>query len=49
MRKDDEIRLRHMYDAACEVASFIRGKGRAAFENDRLLLLGVVKELEKRR
>jgi len=46
MRRDDKIRLRHMYDASCEASSFIRGKTKVVFENDRMLVLAVLKELE---
>lgn len=46
MRKDDEIRLRHMLDAAREAQSFIAGKPRLALDTDRKLALALVKDME---
>ena len=46
MRKDDEIRLRHMLDAAREAVSFARGRVRGDLENDRQLVLALVKDIE---
>ena len=46
MPKDDEIRLRHMLDAAREAVSFARGRVRGDLEGDRLLVLALVKDIE---
>ena len=46
MRGHDEIRLRHMLEAAREAVSFARGRARADLETDRQLLLSLVKDIE---
>ena len=46
MPKDDEIRLRHMLDAAREAVSFARGRVRGDLEGDRKLVLALVKDIE---
>jgi uncharacterized protein with HEPN domain len=46
MRRDEEIRMRHMLDAAREALGFIRGRSRADLSQDRMLALAVVKEIE---
>ncbi len=46
MREHDEIRLRHMIDAAREAMSFARGRVRDDLETDRQLLLALVKDIE---
>ena len=46
MRKDDEIRLLHMLDAAREAVAFARGRTRVDLENDRQLVLALVKDVE---
>ena len=46
MLKDDEIRLRHMLDAAREAVSFARGRVRSDLETDRQLVLSLVKDIE---
>ncbi len=46
MRIEDEIRLRHMLDAAREAASFANGKNRDSLDTDRMFVLATVKELE---
>ncbi|MBI4903835.1 MAG: DUF86 domain-containing protein [Acidobacteria bacterium] len=46
MNEHDCIRLRHMLEAAREAISFVAGKGRADLDENRMLLLSVVKELE---
>jgi uncharacterized protein with HEPN domain len=46
MRKDDRIRLQHILDAANEALSFIKGKVRADLNNDRMLVLALIRELE---
>ncbi|HQF15754.1 MAG TPA: hypothetical protein PLI05_01635 [Methanotrichaceae archaeon] len=46
MRKDDQIRLRHMLDAACEARAFANGCTRTSLDLDRMLVLSLVKEIE---
>jgi len=46
MRKDDQIRLRHMLDAAHEAVAFTQGRKRADLDTDRMLVLSLVKEIE---
>ena len=46
MRRDDEIRLRHMLDAAREAVSFARGRVGGDLETDRQLVLSLVKDIE---
>ena len=46
MTKDDEIRLRHMLDAAREAASFAYGRVRSDLETDRQLILALVKDVK---
>ncbi len=46
MLRDDEIRLRHMLDAAREAVSFARGRVRADMDTDRQLVLSLVKDIE---
>lgn len=46
MPKDDEVRLRHMLEAAREAASFARGRVRSDLETDRQLVLALVKDIE---
>ncbi len=46
MHRADEIRLRHMLDAALEAVSFTRGRARADLETDRQLVLSLVKDIE---
>ena len=46
MRKDDEIRLLHMLDAAREAMAFVRGRTRGDLDSDRQLVLALVKEVE---
>ncbi|MCY4237252.1 MAG: hypothetical protein OXC93_02680 [Rhodospirillaceae bacterium] len=41
MRKDDEIRLLHMLDAAREAVGFSRGRTRGDLDNDRELVLAL--------
>lgn len=44
--KRDEVRLKHMRDAAREAVSFCKGKTRADLERDRSLALSLVKLIE---
>ena len=46
MRKDDEIRLRHMLEAAREAVLFARGRTRGDLDTDRQLVLSLVKDIE---
>lgn len=46
MRKYDEIRLRHLLDAAREAMSFTQGRTRADLASDRMLALSLVKAIE---
>ena len=46
MRKDDEIRLLHMLDAAREAVAFARGRTRGDLDNDRQLVLALLKDVE---
>jgi len=46
MREEDEIRLRHMLEAAHDAISFTRGRTRSDLDKDRMLALSVVKAIE---
>ena len=46
MREDDVIRFRHMLDAAREAVEFVRGRTRADLNDDRQLVLALVKDIE---
>ena len=46
MRRDDYIRIRHMPDAAQEAVSFINNHSRAGLEDNRMLVLSLVKSIE---
>ena len=46
MIKHDEIRLRHMIEAAREAVSFAHGRIRGDLEVDRQLVLSLVKDIE---
>ena len=46
MPKDDEVRLRHMLEAAREAVSFARGRVRGDLDTDRQLVLSLVKDIE---
>ena len=46
MHKDDEIRLRHMLDAAREARSFTQGQSRKDLDVSRMLVLALVKDIE---
>ena len=45
MQRDDEIRLRHMLDAAREAVSFAHARVRTDLETDRQLLLSRTSKL----
>lgn len=46
MHKDDAIRVRHMLDAANEALSFSKGKTRGDLDQDRKLVLSLVRLIE---
>ena len=46
MYKDDLVRLQHMLDAAREAIAFVQGETRAVLEEDRKLVLALVKDVE---
>ena len=46
MRKDDLTRLQHMLDAAREAVAFARGRTRSDLNNDRQLVLALIKDVE---
>ena len=46
MRRDDEICVRHMLDAAREAVSFAQGRTRDDLSTDRQLVLALVKDIE---
>ena len=45
MRREDEIRLRHMLDAAQEAVSFARGRTRDDLNTNRQLVLSLVMDI----
>ena len=46
MREDDEIRLRHMLDAAKEALTFSRNRSRSDLDYDRMLVHSLVRCIE---
>ncbi|MFA5771844.1 MAG: HepT-like ribonuclease domain-containing protein [Thermoplasmata archaeon] len=46
MHRDDAIRVRHMLDAAKEAMLFAKNKKRKDLDNDRMLVLSVIKSIE---
>ena len=46
MHKDDQVRLRHMLDAANEAMAFTKSRTRTSLDIDRMLVLSLVKEIE---
>jgi len=46
MLKDDEIRLRHMLDAANKAMAFVKGRSRNDLGSDEMLALAVTRLLE---
>jgi uncharacterized protein with HEPN domain len=46
MFKDDATRLRHMLDAAHEAIEFAHNRTREDLDNDRMLVMALVKEVE---
>jgi len=46
MFKDDQIRMQHMLDAAREAESFAANRSRSDLEQDRMLVLSLVKDVE---
>ena len=46
MQRDDQVRLRHMLEAAKDALSFSENETRASLEKDRKLELALVKSIE---
>ncbi len=46
MDSADEVRLRHMLDAAQEALSFVHGLARSDLDENRMLVLSLTKEVE---
>ena len=46
MQKADFVRLRHMLDAAREAQFFVQNETRSSLDNDRKLVLALVKSIE---
>ena len=46
MRKDDQVRLQHMLDAAREALAFTKDHARTDLDTDRMLVLALVKDIE---
>ena len=46
MRRDDQVRLQHMLDAAREAIGFAQGRARTDLDSDRMLVLSLIKEIE---
>lgn len=46
MQKDDQVRLRHMLEAAKEALSFAQNETRSSLDSDRKLELALVKSIE---
>ena len=46
MCKSDHIRCRHMLDAALEAVAFAQGRTREDLDNDRQLVLAILKDIE---
>lgn len=46
MYRDDTTRLRHMLDAAREAVRFAEGRTRQDLDDDRMLVLALVKDME---
>jgi len=46
MRREDSVRFRHMLDAAKEAISFAKNKARNNLDNNRMLVLSLVKSIE---
>ena len=46
MFREDEVRLRHMLDAASEAVGFAQGRTRADLNKDSMLVLALIKDIE---
>ena len=46
MHKSDEVCLRHMLDAAREAISFAKGRRRSDLDQNRMLVLSLIKDVE---
>ena len=46
MQKHDKIRFMHMLDAIEEARSFVKNRSRESLDNDRQLVLALIKDIE---
>ncbi len=46
MQKEDNIRIRHMFDAAQEAIQFANGHSRIELNDNRMLVLSLIKDIE---
>ena len=46
MRAEDEVRIRHMIEAAESIAEFVAGRERSELDTNRMLLFAVVRAIE---
>jgi uncharacterized protein with HEPN domain len=46
MVRDDQVRLRHIFDAAKEAVGFVKGRSRSELDTNRMLSLSLVRLLE---
>ena len=46
MFKDDHVKIKHMFDAAKECLSFVKGKSRNEFNTNKVLVYALVKVIE---
>ncbi|MBE0617428.1 MAG: DUF86 domain-containing protein [Proteobacteria bacterium] len=46
MRAEDQVRVRHMIDAAEAVGQFVAGRRREELDRDRMLLFAIVRAIE---
>jgi uncharacterized protein with HEPN domain len=46
MSKHDEIRIKHMLDAVEEALTFVRNRDREHLDQDRMLVLALIKDIE---
>ena len=46
MRPEDQVRIKHMVEAAGDAASFIAGRARTDLDTDRMLLFALIRCIE---
>ena len=46
MRPEDQVRVKHMVEAAADAAQFISGHTRADLDTDRMLLFALIRCIE---